>query len=44
MQVLGALLLGLIAGVGVRWHPSSPLLGIVNIVEPIGTLWSMPFA
>jgi len=39
MQVLGALLLGLIAGVAVRWHPSSPLLGIVNIVEPIGTLW-----
>ncbi len=39
IRVLVALLFGLIAGLVVRWHPAPALLGMVNIVEPIGTLW-----
>jgi Na+/H+-dicarboxylate symporter len=39
IRVLAALLLGLIAGLVVRWHPAPALLSLVGIVEPIGTLW-----
>jgi proton glutamate symport protein len=39
VRVLAALLLGLIAGLGVRWHPSPALLGAASVIEPIGTLW-----
>ena len=39
IRVLAALLLGLIAGLGVRWHPTPALLGMANVIEPIGTLW-----
>lgn len=32
-------MIGLLAGLIVRWHPSPALVGMVTVVEPIGTLW-----
>lgn len=38
-RVLMALVLGLAAGLVVLAHPTPPLLKLVSIVEPIGSLW-----
>jgi proton glutamate symport protein len=38
-RVLMALVLGLAAGLVVLAHPAPPLLKLVSIVEPIGSLW-----
>ena len=38
-RILAALVLGIACGFLVRAHPSPALLKLVNLVEPIGTLW-----
>ncbi len=38
-RILAALLLGIACGFLVRAHPTPVLLKLVNVVEPIGTLW-----
>ena len=38
-RVLVALALGLIAGLAILAYPSPALLAIVDVIEPIGTLW-----
>jgi proton glutamate symport protein len=38
-RVLVGLAAGLAGGLLVLWHPTGPLVALVRIVEPIGTLW-----
>jgi proton glutamate symport protein len=38
-RILAALVLGIACGFLVRAHPAPVLLKLVNVVEPIGTLW-----
>ena len=38
-RILAALVLGIACGFLVRAHPAPALLKLVNLVEPIGTLW-----
>jgi proton glutamate symport protein len=38
-RILAALVLGIACGFLVRAHPTPVLLKLVNVVEPIGTLW-----
>jgi Na+/H+-dicarboxylate symporter len=39
VQVLAALVLGLIAGLTVREYPAAILLRLIDLIEPIGVLW-----
>jgi proton glutamate symport protein len=38
-RILAALMLGIACGFLVRAHPAPVLLKLVNVVEPVGTLW-----
>jgi proton glutamate symport protein len=39
VQVVAALLLGLVAGLAVREYPTPAFLRLIDLIEPIGVLW-----